>query len=166
MHVARLLTPLAVMAALSACNGAPTQSGSRAIIAARDQLAASLRQCSETYHYDPRHVEGIGEHALAPNETRWQLCAYDAVRVYEEANPPLAPLYSSLVSQDTLMTAGILHGNVTRSERSARIRALLEKIKAAEDNQIAASKMDEDRQLTQVNDMLRMFQTMSVSTRP
>lgn len=164
VRAAKPLVPLIAVAALVACTPLPPHTEAQRLISARDRLAADLQQCSAIHHYDPRHVVGVSEHALAPNEMDWQLCATDAVRVYERANPEMAPLYNSLIDQDTMMTAAIPHGTMTRSQRSARMRDLLAKIKAAEDQQIAASREQQDRQLQQVTDQLRMFQGASGMT--
>lgn len=162
MKVTKRLLPLVVVAGLSACNGWSSGPQASQIIAARDRLAADIHQCSETYHYDPRRVVGVPENALARNEMSWRLCAYEAIRIYEYANPTMAPLYNSLIDQDILMTTGIQNGTITRSERTARIRMLLDEIKAAEARQIATSQDQQTRQLMQINDMIQMFQTTSV----
>jgi hypothetical protein len=45
------------------------------LIAARDKLIADLQQCSQRYGYDPNHVQGVAENALAPQELQWRQCA-------------------------------------------------------------------------------------------
>lgn len=82
--------------------------------------------------YDPKTAVGIPENALALNELQWHQCAHDAVRSYEKVNLLLAPLYDSLIDQDTRMTSAIMQGQMTRSERHARISQILAEIKAAE----------------------------------
>lgn len=67
-------------------------------MAARAQLSADLRKCTETYAYSPQEASGLNEHELAPHELEWNQCAYRAIGVYEGANSALAPMYSSLIT--------------------------------------------------------------------
>src|SRR5262249_121401 len=105
----------------------------------RQQLVAALKECTGTYGYDPDQTAGIAENALAPNELSWRQCAYDAVRAYAKEHPSLDDLYTELINQDIAMTSAIQQGTLTRSERRARIEALLAQIRAAEDFQIQAA---------------------------
>jgi hypothetical protein len=148
---------------LSACGSQPAAVESPA--QARARLTAEIQQCSKTYSYDPRTVVGIPENALAPNEPQWHQCAHDAVRSYQKVNPLLAPLYDSLVDQDTSMTDAIVHGRMTRSERHARISQILAEIKTAEQNQIAQAQLlqaQRDQAMQGVIDMIRTLGDLSV----
>lgn len=104
----------------------------------RQQLRAELNQCTQTHGYDPKHTVGVAENAIAANELPWRQCAYDAVNAYAKGNPSLSDLYAQLINEDIEMTAAIQQGNLTRSERRARIEELLAQIRAAEDFQIEA----------------------------
>src|SRR5262245_16450439 len=100
------------------------------------QLVSALKQCTGKYGYDPNQTAGVAENALAPNELQWRQCAYEAVRAYAEAHPSLADLYTQLINEDITMTTAIQQGTLTRSERRARIEALLIQIRTAEYRQI------------------------------
>jgi hypothetical protein len=103
------------------------------------QLVADLKECTGRHGYDPNQTVGVAENALAPNERPWRQCAYEAVRAYAEEHPSLGGLYTQLISEDITMTAAIQQGTLTRSERRARIEALLIQIRVAEDSQIEAA---------------------------
>jgi hypothetical protein len=100
------------------------------------QLVADLKACTGRHGYDPNQTAGMAENTLAPNELPWRQCAYEAVRAYAEEHPSLGGLYTQLINEDITMTAAIQQGTLTRSERRARIEALLTQIRVAEDSQI------------------------------
>ncbi len=154
MALAGLVIPL-----LMACSGNQTASSPTAtpspVIAARDQLQANLRQCTTTTGYDPQHVTGVAENALAPHELQWRQCAYDAVHAYIQANPPMTVSYNNLVAQDIAMTTAIQQGTMTRTQRRARIEALLQQIHEAENQQIQAETAAQSEQLQQVRSVVQ-----------
>jgi hypothetical protein len=121
------------------------------LIGARDKLVADLRQCTKAHGYDPAKATGVAEHALAPQELPWRQCAYDAVRAYEQSNPPLRGRYEQLIAEDISMTTAIQQGTMTRSQRRARIESLVEQIKAAEQEEVNAATAQQSLQ----NDQLR-----------
>jgi hypothetical protein len=104
-----------------------------------EQLVAALKECTGQYGYDPDQAAGVAENALAPNELPWRQCAYDAVRAYAKEHSSLGGLYTQLINEDITMTTAIQQGTLTRSERRARIEALLTEIQAAENFQIEAA---------------------------
>ncbi len=151
------------LAALPACAGHP--SGLESLVQARAKLTSDVRQCSQTYNYNPRTAVGIPENALAPNELRWHQCAHDAVRSYQQVNTPLAPLYQYLIDEDTSTTDAIMHGQMTRSERHARIAEILAKLKAAEQYQISQAQLqqaEKDQAMQGVIDMVRRLDDLSI----
>ena len=103
------------------------------------QLVAALKECTGRYGYDPDQTAGVAENALAPNELPWRQCAYEAVRAYAQEHPSLGGLYTQLINEDITMTTAIQQGTLTRSERRARLEALLTQIRVAEDSQIEAA---------------------------
>lgn len=123
-------------------------------MAARDKLVADIGQCSQRYGYDPRSATGIAENALAPQELPWRQCAYDAVRVYEQANPAMASRYEQLISEDIGMTTAIQQGSMTRSQRRARIEELIAQIKSAEEAQVQAAATEQERQMQQIRNVV------------
>jgi hypothetical protein len=149
--------------ALSACASQPASM--EPLAEARARLASEIQQCSKTYSYDPRTAVGIPENALAPSEPQWHQCAHDAVRSYQKVNLLLAPLYDSLIDQDIFMTNAIMHGQMTRSERHARISQILEEIRTAEEKQIAQAQLQQaqrDQATQNVIDLIRRLGDLSV----
>jgi hypothetical protein len=145
-----------IAALIGGCSSQGTAADSAAggLIAARDKLVADLQQCSQRYGYDPNHVQGIAENALAPQELQWRQCAYDATRVYEQANPAMKSQYDQLITEDIAMTTAIQQGTMTRSQRRARIEGLIGQIKSAEEAQATATATEQARQMEQVRNVV------------
>lgn len=125
-----------------ACTSSPTDvlAASPSLLSLlKQQLVADLKVCTGRYGYDPNETAGVAENALAPNEIPWRQCAYEAVRAYAQEHPSLSGLYTQLINEDITMTTAIQQGTLTRSERRARIEALLTQIRVAEDSQIEAA---------------------------
>jgi hypothetical protein len=147
-----LLLQVALAAALTACaSGGPVSDASPepTRVAARDALVAKVRECTRTHGYDPRVESGVAESALAPNELPWRQCTYDALRAYGRSNPPLRSLYEQLIAEDISMTTAIQQGSLTRSQRRARIEALLAQIDQAEADQVLLAEFERERQAEQ-----------------
>ena len=143
---------LFVVASCESQNTAKTTSES-SVIAARDKLVADLQQCTRSIGYDPK-AAGLPEKALAPNELKWRQCAYDAARNYGKAHPSVRGLYDQLIAEDIEMTTAIQQGNMTRSQRRARIEQLVEQIEAAEDAEIKAAAAEQERQQEQLQNVV------------
>src|SRR5262249_47003480 len=127
---------------LMACTSMPTDTFAAPpslLSLLRQQLVAALKECTGKKGYDPDQTAGIAENVLAPNELPWRQCAYEAVRAYAKEHSSLSDLYTQLINEDVAMTTAIQQGTLTRSERRARIEALLTQLRAAEDFQIQAS---------------------------
>jgi hypothetical protein len=120
----------------------------------RQILIASLNQCSQSYGYDPNNVSGLSEHAIAPGELQWRQCTYDAIRAYEKSNPALASLYEQLISEDIEMTIAIQQRALTRSQRRARIDALIAQVKAAEEVEMNRHTNEQAQQWEQVRQVV------------
>src|SRR5262249_19812815 len=127
------------VASASVCASAFTTKADTLLSMLRPQLIVALNQCTQAHGYDPEQTAGLAENALAPNELPWRQCAYDAVRAYAEANPSLGDLYAQLINEDIAMTTAIQQGSLTRSQRRARIGALLGQIRTAENAQVRAA---------------------------
>ncbi len=160
---AKPLLWLACGFAAAGCAGQPASpppSPSAELLGARTALDTALHQCTTTYGYNPQQATNIPEHALAPNEPAWNQCAYNAVRIYETANPKLAPMYEQLVTSYQQMTGEVAQGTLTRSERQARTRQQLQAIEQAEHAEIAAANLQQTQQNQQqqnVIDTIRML---------
>ena len=144
------------MTSIAGCSnqGPATDSPASGLIAARDKLVADIHQCSQRYGYDPTRVQGVAENALAPQELQWRQCAYDATRVYEQANPAMKARYEQLIAEDIEMTTAIQQGAMTRSQRRARIEALVAQIKSTEEAQAKATATEQERQMEQVRNVV------------
>lgn len=143
---------MGILTALACSSQAPPSNAAESpLIGARDKLVADLRQCTKAHGYDPAKTAGVAENALAPQELPWRQCAYDAVRAYEQSNPPLRGRYEQLIAEDISMTTAIQQGTMTRSQRRARIESLVAQIKAAEQEEVNATTAQQSLQ----NDQLR-----------
>jgi len=112
---------------------------------------------------DPPNTTAIAENALAPHELESRQCAYDATQRYAHANPALASRYDQLITEDMQMTTAIQQGTMTRTKRRARDQKLIGQIKAAEEQQIQTTAMEQQRQTEQVRNMvdgMRGFATL------
>jgi hypothetical protein len=121
---------------------------------ARDKLVADVKACNSQYSYDPNNTSGIAENALAPHELEWRQCAYDAIHAYAQANPSLAGRYDQLITEDMQMTTAIQQGTMTRTKRRARDQDLIGQIKSAEEQQIQAAAVEQQRQTEQLQNMV------------
>lgn len=131
-----------------------TSSSTSGVMGARDKLVADIRQCSQQHGYDPNQVQGVAENALAPQELQWRQCAYDAVRVYEQAHPALRSQYDQLIAEDIAMTTAIQQGTTTRSQRRARIEELIAEIRSTEETQAKATAAEQERQMEQIRNVV------------
>jgi hypothetical protein len=151
--------PLCFLAYLTftACASETPKPTETVLVQARARLSSEVDQCSKRYNYDPYTVVGKPQRALLPNELSWRQCAYQAVMNYEKANPALAPLYNSLLEEDNLLTNALMRGEITRSERQAKILQLLDKIKVAEQEQINETRLEQAKKQEQVRNIFNMF---------
>ncbi len=159
MRAAWLAAAVGLVAA--GCGSSGGSSGGSAaaapVMTARDTLNADLGACTQQFGYDPANQAAIAENALAPNELPWRDCARDAVRRYAGAHPALAGQYQQLIAADIEMTTAIEQGTMTRSERRTRLQAMIADIKAAEDAQVQASQVEQEKQMGQVRMVVDNF---------
>jgi hypothetical protein len=141
------------LAALAGCESQTSTKSSSSVITARDQLVADLQQCSQEHGYNPQ-ASGLPENALAPNELAWRQCARDAARDYGRAHPSVSSLFNQLVSEDIEMTTAIQNGTMTRSQRRTRLEQLIEQIRSAEDAEIKAAAVEQERQQEQLRNVV------------
>ena len=109
------------------------------------------------------HASSWPPRALAPGELQWRQCAYDAVRAHARDATALAPRYEQLIAEDIMMTTAIQQGTMTRAERRARIAALAEQIRAAEDAEArsaAARASRSERSVRGALETLRSFESL------
>lgn len=133
------------------------------VAAARSQLVADLDQCTHSFGYDPQKAADIPENQLGPRELEWRQCGYDAVRKYSQFQPALTGRYEQLINEDISMTNAIQSGAMTRTQRRARLDALIDQIKAAEEGQIQSTTKNQAAEQEQVRrsiDSMRGFYNM------
>ena len=155
---ARLFPLLGAALLMAACSSGQTSSTSSSVTAplmqARDKLIADVKACNAQYAYDPNSATGVAENALAPHELEWRHCAHDAVRRYERANPALTSRYDQLIAEDIQMTTAVQQGTMTRAQRRTRIQELVAEIKAAEEQEVQAAGVEQERQTEQVRSVV------------
>ena len=174
MRIRTLPPILAALALLCACSsqsaptggaaGASAPSPAQQRVAQRERLAAEIRECTQRTGYDPVAAQRLAPYALGRNELAWRQCAYDAVRAYAQATPPLRGQYEQLIAEDISMTTAIQQRTATRAQRRSRINALVAQIERAEaglDAQEATAVQADQARRTemtrQVVDNVRMF---------
>ncbi len=130
---ARGIAAIALVGVLAACasqQGATTQEKSR-IELANEQLVAELDQCSARHDTDPRTAT-VGENELAPREREWRACAYEGIRAILVPASAVPEVYDELIAEDEALTDQVEAGEITRTERRARLDQLREEIAAKE----------------------------------
>lgn len=126
---------LAVLVA-TAC-AAPTASrdftGARDIAAPHKQLDEYLAQCTARYGYDPEATSDIGQYALGAGERDWRECVYQGVEKYLISTTLTPEVYRRAIAEDRKMTESVARGQMTRTQRRARVQELLEEIERIEE---------------------------------
>lgn len=154
----------AAMALLAGCGTGETTYQSQAaqvetLQEARERLLRDLQDCSTRYGFNPNDP-ALPENALGPNELDWRDCAYEAARDYTAVNTPLALDFATLIDEDQKMTQALAAGQMTRSERRARLQPLIAAVHEKEMQQIEALEADQARKnelVRQVTEGLRGF---------
>jgi len=126
---------------------------------ARETLLRDLQDCSTRYGFNPNDP-ALPENTLGPNELEWRNCAYEAARDYTAVNTPLALDFATLIDEDQKMTQALAAGQITRSERRARLQPLIAAVHDKEMQQIEALEADQakkDELVRRVTEGLRGF---------
>lgn len=149
------LLAAATILVLTSCESqnTPTSTADSGVVAARDRLIADLQQCTQKHGYNPQ-ATGMPENALAPNELPWRQCAYDAARSYGQAHPEVQSLYEQLIAEDIQMTTALQQGQMTRTQRRARVEELIGQIEQAEEARIKATAAEQERQEQQLKNVV------------
>lgn len=111
---------------------------------ARERLLEQLQDCGTRHRYDPDDP-ALPENGLGPTELEWRQCAYEAARDYSAVNTPLALDFATLIDEDQKMTQALAAGQMTRSERRARLQPLIAAVREKELEQIEALAADQAR---------------------
>lgn len=114
------IASLGLAGLLAACAMEKTTPQPTRLQLAYEQFEKHLEGCSSTHQTDPR-TAAAGENELAPREQEWRACAYDGVRTILMPASVDPRMLASLIEEDKAMTEKIAQGQMTRSERKARL---------------------------------------------
>lgn len=132
-------------------------------------LQEAVAGCTAAHGYDPRAAD-LPEHALAPGEREWRDCARAAVSTGIVPKSSVPDLYRRLLADDERMTDALAAGAMSRTERTQRLEASIEGIRAAEtrasEEQRAQLLRDAQRQaeLQRRNDEVRRITAQAAQT--
>lgn len=121
----------AVLAVLALMLPAPVAADE--VDARLDRLREFLRSCTEKHGYDPKKTAALDDHDIAPGEKSWRRCAYDGIRKIMIPRSAVPGDYQNLIASDQTMTREIGEGKLTRDEREARIKKLVDAALAREE---------------------------------
>lgn len=89
-------------------------------------------QCTATHGYDPRKPGDVEEDELAPNERAWRACMYAGIDSDIAKHSATPEEWRALIDADRDMTDAIAAGDMSRSQRAARLQMLIANIRLAE----------------------------------
>jgi len=113
------------------------------IAKARGQLDEHMSECTVRHSYDPEAASDLGPYVLGVGEREWRECVYQGVEKYLVPNTLTPEVYRQVIAEDREMTNSIAAGRMTRSQRKARVQALLEEIERREE----ANKVELERRM-------------------
>ena len=96
------------------------------------KLLAHFAGCSSVHGYDPRYLQDLPENRLGKGELAWRACAYQGVEEIMIPASSVPGMFRQLIQEDKTMTAKIGRGELKRSERKARVTAVLADIRRKE----------------------------------
>ncbi len=97
------------------------------------KLLTHFSACSSVHGFDPQSPQQPPQDRLAKGELAWRACAYQGIENIMIPNSAVPGLFQQLIREDKDMTARIAGGELKRSERKARVLAILEDIRSRED---------------------------------
>ncbi len=89
------------------------------------KLLTHFAGCSSVHGYDPRNLQELPENRLGDGELEWRACAYQGVDEIMVPASSVPEMFRELIREDKTMTAKIAKGEMMRSERKARVMAVL-----------------------------------------
>ena len=129
-------TVAVVLGSVIAGCGAPSASrdaaASKDTATARRQLDDHMVECTKRYGYDPEAADKLGAHVLGQGEREWRACVYQAIEKYLIPRTLSPDVYRRAIAEDRKMTEAVAKGTMTRAERRARVRELVEEIDRVE----------------------------------
>ena len=97
------------------------------------KLLTHFSACSSVHGFDPQSGQQPPQDRLGEGELGWRACAYRGIENIMIPNSAVPGLFQQLIREDKAMTAKISGGELKRSERKARVLAILEDIRSRED---------------------------------
>ena len=131
--------------ALVACGPASSSretAGTREIVTARRQLDDHMAECTQRYGYDPEAGSKLGSNVLGPGEREWRDCVYQGIEKYVIPRTLSPDAYRRAIAEDRKMTEAITKGDMTRAQREARVKQMLEEIDRIEGTNRAQRDVD------------------------
>jgi hypothetical protein len=132
--------------ALVACGPEITSrdtAATREIVTARRQLDDHMAECTRRYGYDPEAGSKFGSNVLGPGEREWRDCVYQGIEKYVIPRTLSPDAYRQAIAEDRKMTEAIAKRDMTRAQRQARLKQMLDEIDRLEGANRA--KQDVDR---------------------
>ena len=135
---------IAGASAVVACAPASSsrEAGTRQIAAARRELDKHMAQCTKAYGYNPESGAKLPQNVLGPGEREWRRCVYEGIEKYLIPTSATPDIYRRAIAEDRKMTEAIVTGEMTRAQRQARVRQMLEEIDRVEDSNRAKHEVD------------------------
>ncbi len=121
---------------LGACASQSTAMQPQKVVDLYPMFERHVNDCSNTFNFDPREIKNVRENELAPGEIPWRECVYRGVEKFIIPDTALPSDYRQIVAEDRIMTNKIARGELTRTERRNRLEALIQSVKAKEENHL------------------------------
>ena len=112
------------------------------IVTARRQLDDHMAECTKRYGYDPEAGSKLGANVLGPGEREWRGCVYQGIEKYLIPRTLSPDVYREAIAEDRKMTEAIVEGEMTRAQRQARVRQMLEEVDRIEEANRAKQEVD------------------------
>jgi hypothetical protein len=87
-----------------------------------------MAECTQRYGYDPEAGSKLGSNVLGPGEREWRDCVYQGIEKYVMPRTLSPDAYRQAIAEDRNMTEAIAKGDMTRAQREARVKQMLEEI--------------------------------------
>jgi hypothetical protein len=101
-----------------------------------------MAECTKRYGYDPDAGSKLAANVLGPGEREWRGCVYQGIEKHLIPRTLSPDVYRHAIDEDRKMTEAIAKGEMTRSQRQARVRQMLEEIDRVEKANRAKQEVD------------------------
>ena len=110
----------------------------RSYYQAHQTLLTHISDCTNLHGYDPDKTDGPGVHRVGPTERKWRSCVYFGIEAFIIPATVVPKLFRRLIEKDRMLTNQVERGKISRRERKAEIKKILELIKREEEQYLAA----------------------------